>query len=168
MMNMIRENIAKLRREVPGIILRSTAIVGFPGETNEQFEELCQFIKDTKFERFGAFTYSREEDTPAYDFPDQVDEKTANKRMDILMRTQMYISEEFNKTRIGTVVHVLCEGFDPVAEAHYGRSYGEAADIDGKIWITSSKPNLRIAEGEMIDVKITEALDYDLVGELLI
>jgi len=165
---MIRENIAKLRREVPDIVLRSTAIVGFPGETKEQFEELCTFVKETKFERFGAFTYSREEDTPAYDFPDQVDEKTANRRMDILMRTQMYVSEAYNKTRIGKIVHVMCEGFDPVAEAHFGRSYGEAADIDGKIWITTEKPNLRIAEGEMIDVKITEALDYDLVGELLI
>ncbi|MBE7036824.1 MAG: 30S ribosomal protein S12 methylthiotransferase RimO [Ruminococcaceae bacterium] len=165
---MIRETIAKLRREVPGIVLRSTAIVGFPGETKAQFEELCQFVKDTKFERFGAFTYSREEDTPAYDFPDQVDDKTANRRMDILMRTQMNISEAFNKSRVGQILHIMCEGFDPVAEAHFGRSYGEAADIDGKIWFTTSKPNLRIAEGEMIDVRITEALDYDLVGELLL
>ncbi len=160
----IQDAIARLRREIPNIVLRSTAIVGFPGETEEEFNALAQFVKDTKFERFGVFTYSREEDTPAYDFPDQVDEKTANKRLDILMRTQNRISEQFNQSRIGTVVHVLCEGFDPVAEAHYGRSYGEAADIDGKIWITCDRPELRIAEGEMLDVKITDALDYDLVG----
>ena len=160
----IKDAIARLRREIPNIVLRSTAIVGFPGETEEEFNALAQFVKDTKFERFGVFTYSREEDTPAYDFPDQVDEKTANKRLDILMRTQNRISEQFNQSRIGTVVHVLCEGFDPVAEAHYGRSYGEAADIDGKIWITCDRPELRIAEGEMLDVKITDALDYDLVG----
>lgn len=160
----IKDAIARLRKEVPGIILRSTAIVGFPGETEEEFNALAQFVKDTKFERFGVFTYSREEDTPAYDFPDQVEEKVAQKRMDILMRSQNRISEAFNESRIGTTVHVLCEGFDPVAEAHYGRSYGEAADIDGKIWITCDKPELRIAEGEMLDVKITDALDYDLVG----
>ena len=160
----IKDAIARLRREIPNIVLRSTAIVGFPGETEEEFNALAQFVKDTKFERFGVFTYSREEDTPAYDFPDQVEEKVAEKRMDILMRTQNRISEQFNQSRIGTVVHVLCEGFDPVAEAHYGRSYGEAADIDGKIWITCDRPELRIAEGEMLDVKITDALDYDLVG----
>ena len=119
----IRDAITRLRREVPGIILRSTAIVGFPGETKEQFEELAQFVKDVKFERFGVFAYSREEDTPAYDFPDQVDEKTAQKRCDILMRSQNQISEAFNESRVGSVVHVLCEGFDPVAEAHFGRTY---------------------------------------------
>lgn len=160
----IKDAIARLRREIPDIVLRTTAIVGFPGETEEEFNALAQFVKDTKFERFGVFTYSREEDTPAYDFPDQVDEKVAEKRMDILMRTQNRISEQFNQSRIGSIVHVLCEGFDPVAEAHYGRSYGEAADIDGKIWITCDRPELRIAEGEMLDVKIIDALDYDLVG----
>jgi len=161
----IRDAVERLRREVPGIVLRSTAIVGFPGETKEEFEELCAFVKETKFERFGAFTYSREEDTPAYDFPDQIDDKTAQRRLDILMRTQANVSEAYNQSRVGQVLHVMCEGFDPVAEAHYGRSYGEAADIDGKIWFTCENPALRIAEGEMIDIKITDALDYDLVGK---
>lgn len=164
---MIRDAIAKLRT-IPGIVLRSTAIVGFPGETDDEFAKLCQFIKDVKFERFGAFTYSREEDTPAYDFPDQIDEQVKQDRYDTLMQTQMYVSEAFNQSRVGQVLHVLCEGYDPVADAHYGRSYAEAADIDGKIWFTASNPSLRIAEGEMIDVKITEALDYDLVGKLLL
>ena len=105
------------------------------------------------------------EGTPAASLPDQIDEQTKQDRYDILMRTQNRISEDFNESRVGTVVHVLCEGFDPVAEAHFGRTYGEAADIDGKVWFTCDKPNLRIAEGEMIDVKITDALDYDLVGK---
>ncbi len=164
---MIRENIKKLR-EIPGIILRTTAIVGFPGETEEDFRELCEFVKEAKFERFGAFTYSREEDTPAYSFEDQIDEQVKQDRYDILMRAALPVSEGFNETRVGTTVRVLCEGFDPVSDAHYGRSYAEAADIDGKIYFTSNNKNLRIAEGEMVDVKITEALDYDLVGELLL
>ncbi len=165
---MIRENIAKLRREVPGIVLRRTAIVGCPGETEEDFRELCEFVKEAKFERFGAFTYSREEDTPAYDFPDQIDEQVKQDRYDIVMQTQLSVSEEYNKSRVGSVVRVLCEGFDPVAESHYGRSYGEAADIDGKIWFTTSRPELRISEGEMLDVKITDYMDYDLIGEALL
>lgn len=164
---MIRENIAKLRT-IPGIVLRSTAIVGFPGETEEDFNELCRFVKETRFERFGAFTYSREEDTPAYDFEDQIDEQVKQDRYDILMQTQLSVSEAFNQTRVGKTIRVMCEGFDPVAESHYGRSYAEAADIDGKIWFSVKQPNLRIAEGEIIDVKITEAMDYDLVGEALL
>ena len=164
---MIRENIAKLRT-IPGIVLRSTAIVGFPGETEEDFRELCEFVKETKFERFGAFTYSREEDTPAYDFDNQIDEQTKQDRYDIIMQTQLSVSEAYNRTRVGKVIRVMCEGFDPVAESHYGRSYAEAADIDGKIWFTVKQQNLRIAEGEIIDVKITDAMDYDLIGEALL
>lgn len=164
---MIRDAVKKLR-EIPGIVLRSTAIVGFPGETEEDFEELCKFIKEAKFERFGAFTYSREEDTPAYDFPNQVDEQVKQDRYDILMQTQLEISEKFNEKRIGKTYKVMCEGYDPVAGSHYGRSYAEAADIDGKIWFSVKNPNLRKAEGEMIDVKITEAMDYDLVGEAIL
>ncbi len=165
---MIRDAIARLRKEVPGIVLRSTGIVGFPGETEEDFEELCAFLKEAKFERFGAFPYSREEDTPAYDFDDQIDEQVKQDRYDILMQTQLAVSEAFNESRVGTVVRVMCEGFDPVAESHYGRSYGEAADIDGKIWFTVPREELRIAEGEMIDVKITEAMDYDLIGDAIL
>ena len=155
-------------RTVPGIVLRSTAIVGFPGETDEDFAELCAFLKEAKFERFGAFPYSREEDTPAYAFEDQIDEQTKQDRYDILMQTQLSVSEEYNRSRVGQVVRVMCEGYDPVAGSHYGRSYAEAADIDGKIWFSVSRPDLRVSEGEMIDVKITEAMDYDLVGEAML
>ncbi len=164
---MIRDAIAKLRT-VPGMVLRSTAIVGFPGETEDDFRQLCEFLKEAKFERFGAFPYSQEENTPAAAFPDQIDEQVKQDRYDILMQTQLAVSEAYNASRVGTTVRVLCEGWDPVAESHVGRSYAEAAEIDGKIWFTTKRKDLRIAEGEMIDVKITEAMDYDLVGEAVL
>ncbi len=164
---MIRDAVARLRT-VPGIVLRTTAIVGFPGETEDDFRELCEFVKEAKFERFGAFPYSREEGTPAFDFEDQIDEQTKQDRYDILMQTQIPVSEAYNRSRVGKVVRVLCEGYDPVADSHVGRSYAEAADIDGKIWFTTKRKDLRIAEGEMIDVRITEAMDYDLVGEAVL
>lgn len=163
---MIRDAVARLRT-IPGIVLRSTAIVGFPGETDEDFRELCEFIKEAKFERFGAFTYSQEEGTPAAEFDNQIDEQVKQDRYDILMRTQVEVSEAYNESRIGQTLRVLCEGYDPVSDSHYGRSYAEAADIDGKIWFTASDPALRISEGEMVDVKIREAMDYDLVGRLV-
>ena len=162
---MIKDAIRRLREAVPGIVLRSTLIVGFPGETDEDFEQLCEFVKEAKIERLGAFTYSREEDTPAYSFPDQVDPQTAQDRYDVLMKTQLGISEEFNRSRVGKTLPVLCEGFDPVAESYYGRSPGEAADIDGKVWFTSERP---VNEGEILDVKITDSMDYDLVGETIV
>lgn len=166
--DVIKDAVAKLRREVPGIVLRSTAIVGFPGETDEDFRQLCEFVKEAKFERFGAFTYSREEDTPAYGFDGQIDEQVKQDRYDIVMQAALSVSEKYNKSRLGKTYRVLCEGYDPVAESHYGRSYAEAADIDGKIWFTTDRPDLRIAEGEMIDVKITDSMDYDLVGRAII
>ena len=162
---MIKDAIRRLREAVPGIVLRSTLIVGFPGETDEDFEQLCEFVKEAKIERLGAFTYSREEDTPAYSFPDQVDPQVAQDRYDVLMKTQLGISEEFNRSRVGKTLPVLCEGFDPVAESYYGRSPGEAADIDGKVWFTSPRP---VNEGEILDVKITDSMDYDLVGETIV
>ena len=162
---MVRGAVKRLREGVPGIVLRSTAIVGFPGETEEDFAALCEFVKTAKFERFGAFTYSREEDTPAYDFPDQIDAQVAQDRYDILMKTELPVTERFSASRVGNIEHVLCEGFDPVSESYFGRTYAEAADIDGKIWFTSEHP---INEGAMIDVRITEAMDFDLVGEAVI
>lgn len=161
----VRSAIRRLRDGVPGIVLRSTAIVGFPGETDEDFEELCEFIRDAKFERFGAFVYSREEDTPAYDFEDQVDPQVAQDRYDILMREQLDISEAASKAMIGKKLTVLSEGYDQVAESYYGRSYADAPDIDGKIYFSSN--GRKIADGEFVTVEITEALDYDLVGKVI-
>ncbi len=159
---LIKETIKKLRKEVPEITLRTTVIVGFPSETEEDFEELCNFVTETKFDRFGAFTYSPEEDTPAATFDCQIDEQVKQDRYDTVMQIQLDISEKNNQKKIGKIIPVLCEGFDPVSEAHYGRSQADAPDIDGKIYFTSDK---RIEEGVFVYVKIEEALDYDLVGK---
>ncbi len=159
---LIRETVARLRREVPGIVLRTTAMVGFPGESDEDFEKLCQFVKDARFERFGAFTYSSEEGTKAADFDGEIDEQTKQDRYDVLMQTQLTVTEEINESRVGKTLEVLCEGFDTVAEVYYGRSYMDAPDVDGRVYFTSKK---KLSRGEFVTVKINEALDYDLVGE---
>ena len=156
--------IGKLRDRVPGIILRSTVIVGFPGETNAQFEELRKFLKEIRFQRLGVFPYSREEGTPAYDFPDQVSEKVKEQRHAILMEQQERIHNECNEAFLGKTLQVLCEGYDPVAESFYGRSYADAYDIDGKIYFSSSK---NVHEGQFVNVSITEVMDYDLVGKVI-
>ncbi|MBE6662763.1 MAG: 30S ribosomal protein S12 methylthiotransferase RimO [Ruminococcaceae bacterium] len=158
---MIRSVVAKLRREIPDIVIRTTFIVGFPGETEADFEELCEFVKESKFERVGVFTYSREEDTPAYDMPDQIDEQIKQDRLDILMREQLEINETNNQKYIGKTLRVLCEDFDPVSEAHFGRSAADAPEIDGKVYF---KAAARIAPGSFVDVKIREVVDYDLYG----
>ena len=158
----VRDAVRRLR-EIPGITLRTTAIVGFPGETDQQFEELCDYVRETEFDRFGAFAYSREEGTPAYDFPDQIDEQTKQDRLDRIMSIQMEISEKLNRRKVGQTVRVLCEGWDPVAERNFGRSAADAPEIDGKVYFTAKK---RPAEGEFVDVKIEEAMDYDLLGRM--
>lgn len=162
--DMIRDAVRRLREGVPGIVLRSTAIVGFPGETDEEFSELCEFIKEAKFERFGAFTYSAEEGTLAAGFENQIDEAVKNERYDIIMRTQLDISSEYNRSRIGKETDVLCEGYDIVAESYYGRSMADAPDIDGKVYFSSDK---KIRSGEFVKVRITDSMDYDVIGEAL-
>ena len=159
---LIRDAVERVRRGIPGVTVRTTAIVGFPGETDEDFAELCAFVKEAKFDRFGAFAYSREEGTPAADFPDQIDEQTKQDRYDILMQTQLEISSELQKKKIGSTVTVLTEGYDVVAGTHYGRSAADAPDIDGKVYFSAP---VRVPEGTFVEVKITDALDYDLVGE---
>ena len=157
----VRRTVAKLRREIPGLTLRTTFIVGFPGETQEDFDELCTFVKESRFEHAGVFTYSREEGTPAYDLPEQIDEQTKQDRMDILMRIQMRINEEQNEARVGTTVRVLCEDFDAVSEAHFGRSAADAPEIDGKVYFKSAR---RIAPGSFVDVDVEQVVDYDVYG----
>ena len=157
----VRGVIEKLRREIPGIVIRTTFIVGFPGETQEDFDELCEFVKEAKFEHAGVFTYSREEGTPAYDFPDQIDEQIKQDRMDILMKMQMHINEAQNEEKVGSIIRVLCEDYDPVSEAHFGRSAADAPDIDGKVYFRAQG---RIAPGSFVNVKVREVVDYDLYG----
>ena len=162
---LIRETVKKLRQRVPGIILRTTAMVGFPGESEEDFAELCEFIKEARFDRFGAFTFSPEEGTPAAEMPDQIDEQTKQDRYDCLMQTQLTVSEEKKSEKVGTTVKVLCDGFDAVAEVYYGRSYADAPDVDGRVYFSSKR---KINPGAFVEVKVTEALDYDLVGEVIV
>ena len=158
---MIKDAIARLRT-IPGMTLRTTFIVGFPGETEEDFLELCEFTKEARFDRLGVFTYSREEDTPAYDFPDQIDEQIKQDRYDIIMKEQMLIGAELNERKIGTVVRVLCEDYDPVSETCYGRSDADAPDIDGKVYFRAFP---RPMPGSYVDVQISDVVDYDLFGE---
>jgi len=157
----IREVLSKIRREIPDVVIRTTFIVGFPGETEEDFTELCEFVKEQKFARAGVFTYSREEGTPAYDFEDQIDEQVKQDRMDILMQMQMRISDEINNEKIGSVVNVLCEDYDAVSEYHFGRSEADAPEIDGKVFF---KFDGRIAPGSFVKVKVRSTTDYDLCG----
>ncbi len=157
----IRDAIARLRAAVPDITLRTTVIVGFPGETEEEFSELCAFIKEVGFDRFGAFPYSAEEDTPAALLPDQIEEQTKQDRYDIIMATQLPISETLNQRKIGKRIRVICEGYDAVAETYYGRSEADAPDVDGKIYFSSA---FKVEEGDFVTVLIDTALDYDLIG----
>lgn len=157
---LIRSVISQLR-EIEGISIRSTAIVGFPGETEEEFTELCEFIKEAEFDNFGAFPYSREEDTPAYNFKDQIDDQIKQDRYDIIMREQLHVCEKQGARMIGKKLTVLCEGYDVVAETYYGRSYKDAPDIDGKVFFTSSNKH---KVGDFVEVRITDAYDYDLNG----
>ncbi len=157
----LRELVLKLRARIPGIILRTTLIAGFPGETEEQFEALCQFVKDIKFDRLGCFAYSAEEGTPAADFPDRVDEEIKQRRADIIMETQMLINDEICEAMLGRTLEVVVEGFDRYAECFFGRSQSEAPEIDGKIFFTSPRP---LAIGEYVKVEIDSVMDYDLIG----
>lgn len=155
--------ISKIRKKIPEVVLRTTLIAGFPTETDEEFEEVAQFAKDMKFERLGCFAYSTEEDTPAAELP-QIDEDVRENRAEIIMEQQQYIMDEYNATRVGKTIEVLCEGFDRYAECYFGRSFAEAPEVDPCIFFKSSR---KIQEGEFVKVTITDTLDCDLVGDLV-
>lgn len=155
----------KLREKVPGITLRTTLIVGFPGETKESFEELCEFVNDIKFDRLGAFTYSAEEGTRAAAFENQVDEDEKVRRAEIIMDEQGMIMERLNEEKIGKTLEVLVEGFDKFGECYFGRSAADAPDIDGKIFFTSENKHIM---GDFCKVQIDEVMDYDLIGTEII
>ena len=158
---LIRSVVEKLRREIPEIVIRTTFITGFPGEREEDFEELCTFVREMKFDHVGVFPYSREEDTPAYDFPDQIDTQIAQDRADMIMADQMEINAEKNEAKVGKIIKVICEDYDPVSEIHFGRSEADAPEIDGKVYFRAPG---RIAPGSFMYVKVREVSDYDLVG----
>lgn len=158
----LTELINKIREKIPDVILRTTLIAGFPGETEEQFEELCEFVKEMKFERLGCFAYSQEEGTVAGKMDGQLDEETKQHRADIIMEEQMMISDRFNEGKLGKTIEVVTEGFDRYADCCYGRSAMDAPEIDGKIFF---KAKGSLTAGDHINVKITDTMDYDLLGE---
>ena len=159
----IREITDYIRRSAPGFILRTTVMLGFPGETEADFDELMHFMAEHPFDRVGAFTYSAEDGTPAASMPNAVDAEAAEQRLDRLMRQQMKISLELNRARIGTVVEALVDGADE--EFLFCRSYAEAADVDGIIKVPHcGNP---VPAGSYVSIKITGADYYDLCGELV-
>lgn len=153
-----------IREKIPGVILRTTLITGFPGETEKQFNELAEFVKKIRFDRLGCFPYSREEGTKSYNFPDQIDEEVSSHRADIIMEQQMLISAENNEKLLGSEFIAVVEGFDRFGECWFGRTENDAPDIDGKVFFTSSR---RLSIGEYVRIKITDTLDYDLIGEVI-
>lgn len=154
---------AEIRGKIPGITLRTTLITGFPGETQEEFESLCEFVKRTRFERLGCFAYSEEENTPAAEMDNRLDESVCARRAEVIMEEQNLISEQLIASKLGTVTEAVVEGFDKWAECYFGRTAADAPDIDGKIFFTS--PN-RLKIGQFVNVCITDTLDYDLIGEV--
>ncbi len=159
----LRELMEHIREAVPGIILRTTLITGFPGETEEQFTEMAEFVRDVKFDRLGCFPYSSEENTPAASFDGQLDDDVKQHRADIIMEEQMRVVDRKNEVLRGKVIEVVTEGYDRYGDCYFGRSAMDAPDIDGKIFFTS--PNLKLVIGKFVNVRIDDILDYDLIGE---
>lgn len=158
-----RALISKMRKAIPDLALRTTFMVGFPGETDEQFENLCKFTEDIKFDKMGCFTFSPEEDTPAYDMQNQIDDDVKVRRQEVLMNKQYSITEELNKQRIGRIYKVIIDGFD--GEKYVGRSYMDSPEIDSGIIFTCDN-NLNI--GDFVNVEITDYNGYDLIGEAIL
>lgn len=158
-----RALISKMRKAIPSLALRTTFMVGFPGETDEQFENLCRFTEDVKFDKMGCFTFSPEEDTPAYDMQNQIDDDVKVRRQEVLMNKQYSITEELNKQRIGRIYKVIIDTFD--GENYVGRSYMDSPEIDSGIIFTSDN-NLNI--GDFVNVEITDYNGYDLIGEAIL
>lgn len=153
----------KLRNKIPDITIRTTLITGFPGETDEQYLEMENFIHEMKFDRLGVFAYSQEENTPAANMPDQIDEEVKQRRQEMLMLAQSDVVEEKSMEKVGSVVEVLVEGYDAVTKQHFGRSQADTMDIDAKIFFESKK---KLPEGTFANVRIEGFFDYDLIGIL--
>lgn len=155
--------IKHIREKMPDITLRTTLITGFPGETEQQFNELAEFVNDIKFDHLGCFAYSQEEGTQAAEFDDQIDEDVRSHRSDIIMQQQTLVNAEKLEKMQDKTVEAVIEGFDKYAEVYFGRTKADAPDIDGKIFVMSEKP---LKMGEYVNVHITDSMDYDLIGEV--
>ena len=156
----LRELFTKLRSRIPGLVLRTSVITGLPGEGEEEFQELCQFLKEHRLERVGAFAFSPEEGTPAAEM-DHVDFETAAQRAEMVEIIQSRIMDDYNEAMVGKVLDVLVDGFDEEVEQFFGRSYADSPDIDGRVWIASDEP---LSMGEFVRVQIDGAVDGDLSG----
>ncbi len=155
--------LAKLREKIPGLVLRTSFIVGLPGEGEEEFEELCRFLKETAIERAGVFQFSPEEGTAAAAMPGQVPGDVAARRVELLVDIQSRVMDAWNEERLGRVMEVLCEGFDPESGCYAGRSYADSPDIDGRVLFTAAG---LVPAGEFVKVRITGVADGDLTGEI--
>lgn len=160
--------IGRVRERVPGIAIRTTFITGFPGETETDFEELVEFVRNCRFDNVGVFTYSDEEGTPAFDLPNKVDAKTAKLRRNRLMKEQAKISKQINRAKVGNTYKVMFEGLSQESDLLFqGRLQSQAQEIDGYILINDMPTGLDPTPGAIYDVRITEAHDYDLVGAIV-
>lgn len=153
-----------IRESIPGVILRTTLITGFPGETEEDFEELCEFVDEIRFERLGCFAYSQEEDTPAALLPDQIDEEIKNRRAELITEQEALILNEFCESVVGKEIDVLVDGFDRYAECWVGRSAYDAPEVDPVVFFTVED---RPRPGDIVRVRITDHIDCDLFGEMI-
>ena len=153
----------KLRERLPGLVLRTSLICGLPGETEEEFEELCDFLRESGIERAGIFQFSPEEGTPAAVMPDQVDPDTAKRRVELLVELQSRVMDAWNESRLGETLEVLCEGFDQEMGCYAGRSYADSPDVDGKVFFTAAG---LVPAGTFVNVRITGTSDGDLTGEI--
>lgn len=161
----LKSVISNLRNNIPDISIRTTLIVGFPGETQENFNNLVEFIKEIKFDKLGVFTYSKEQGTPAYNMPNQVDEAEKERRKNYIMKIQQDISSKKSQSHIGRILHTIVEGKLPEEENTYcGRSYIDCYEIDGLIFFNSEE---ELISGDFVNIHITHSSDYDLIGEIV-
>ena len=158
----VKELLKKLRARIPGLVIRTSLITGLPGEGEEEFQQLCEFLKEFKLERAGTFTFSPEEGTKAalMEYPDKA---VAQERAEIIGELQSRIMDEYNASCEGKVMQVLCDGYDPDEECYYGRTYADSPDIDGRIWFTASR---HIKTGDFVNVFVVGAYDGELTGML--
>lgn len=154
---------ARLRRAIPDLVVRTSLICGLPGEGEAEFEELCQFLREQKLQRVGVFQFSPEEGTLAAAMEDQVDPETAARRVELVVNLQSRIMDEYNEARLGTVMEVLCEGFDAQAGCFAGRTYADSVEIDGRVLFTAAGA---VPAGSFVNVRITGVSDGELTGEI--
>ena len=159
----LTELLAKLRRKLPNLVLRTTVIAGFPGETEEQFNALLSFVKEMRFDRLGAFAYSQEEDTPAAQLPDQLPDEVKAARAEQILAAQAVISDEMQQAKIGTTVESLVEGYDEESLMYFGRTQGDAPEVDNTIYFAAER---ELLPGEFVQVEILNADTYELIGQV--